>query len=192
MARREELTDAQWALLAPLIPVQPRRADGRGRPLKHDDRAVLNGVLWVLRTGAAWADRPERFPSGSTCFRRFSRWVKAGVMRKLLETLARDLEERGPIDRAECFIDGTFVVAKKGAPTWERPSGAKVRSSWLWQTLLVFHSPCTRLLLRHMKSPLSRLPSLAPAPWDGPDDLSGIAPTTAIHSIKHSRPRASS
>jgi transposase len=77
MARREELTDEQWAMLAPLIPVQPRRADGRGRSLKHDDRAVLNGVLWALRTGAAWADLPERFPSGSTCFRRFSRWVKA-------------------------------------------------------------------------------------------------------------------
>jgi transposase len=192
MARREELTDEQWALLAPLIPVQPRRADGRGRPLTHEDRAVLNGVLWVLRTGAAWADLPERFPSGSTCFRRFSRWVKAGVMRKLLETLARDLEERGQIDLAECFIDGTFVVAKQGVPKWVRPSGAKVRSSWLWQTLLVFHSPCTRLLLRHMKSPLSRRPSLAPTPWDGPDDLLGIAPTTVIHSIKHSRPRASS
>src|SRR5919106_594613 len=98
MARRAELTNEQWALLAPSIPVQKRRADGRGRPLKPDDRAVLNGVLWVLRTGAAWADLPERFPSGSTCFRRFCRWVKAGVMRKLLETLARDLEERGQID----------------------------------------------------------------------------------------------
>jgi transposase len=116
MARREELTDEQWAILAPLIPVQQRRADGRGRPLKHNDRAVLNGVLWVLRTGAAWAALPERFPSGSTCFRRFSRWVKAGGMRKLLETLARDLDERGPLDLAECVIDGTFGVAKKGAP----------------------------------------------------------------------------
>jgi transposase len=116
MARREELTDEQWAILAPFIPVQKRRADGRGRPIKHDNRAVLNGVLWVLRTGAAWADLPDRFPSGATCFRRFNRWVKAGVMREILETLARDLEERGHIDLAECFIDGTFVVAKTGAP----------------------------------------------------------------------------
>jgi transposase len=116
MIRREELTDASLALLAPFIPGRPRRADGRGRPLKHEDRAVRNGVLWVLRTGAAWADLPERFPSGSTCFRRFSRWVQSGVMRMLLETLAQDLEERGQIDLAACFSDGTFVVAKKGGP----------------------------------------------------------------------------
>src|SRR4051812_37417033 len=155
MPRREELTDEQWGLLEPLIPVTARRADGRGRPEVHSDRAVLNGILWILRTGAAWADLPDRFPSGSTCFRRFSRWVKAGVMRQILETLARHLEEVGQIDLSECFIDGTFVVAKKGDPKWERPSGARVRSSWLLQTLIVFPSPCTRLLLVPTKSPLS-------------------------------------
>jgi transposase len=135
MARREALTDAQWARLAPLLPAQKRRADGRGRPLTHDDRAVLNGVLWGLRTGAAWAELPERFPSASTCFRRFSRWVTAGVRRRILEALARDLEARGQIDLAECCIDGTFVAAKQGAPVWARPSGAQGRSAWLWQTL---------------------------------------------------------
>jgi transposase len=143
MSRREELTDAQWAIVEPLIPPPLRRLNGRGRPIKHADRAVLNGILWVLRTGAAWADLPERFPSGSTCFRRFSRWIKAGVLRNILEALARHLEEQGRIDLDECFIDGTFVVAKKGATKWERPSGAKVRSSWLLRTLMVFHSPCT-------------------------------------------------
>src|SRR6476660_3304105 len=185
MARREELTDEQWAVLESLIPVVARRADGRGRPEVHSDRAVLNGILWVLRTGACWADLPDRFPSGSTCFRRFSRWVKAGVMRQILEALARHLEDVGHIDLSECFIDGTFVVAKKGEPKWERPSGARVRSSWLLQTLMVFHSPCTRLLLARMKSPLSKLPSLKPSPWDDPHDLSGILPMTAIRSMQH-------
>jgi transposase len=190
MARREELTDEQWAILAPLIPATQTRSDGRGRPQVHSDRAVLNGILWVLRTGAAWADLPDRFPSGCTCFRRFSRWVKAGVMRQMLEALARHLEETGQIDLSECFIDGTFVVAKKGDPGWERPSGARVRSSWLLLTLMVFHSPCTRLLLTHMKSPLSRLPSMKPSRWDDPNDLLGIAPTTVIRSMKRSQPRA--
>ena len=152
----------------------------RGRPPVHDDRSVLNGILWVLRTGAAWADLPERFPSSSTCYRRFSKWVKTGVFRKILEALARDLEERGAINLSECFIDGTFVVAKKGAQKWERPSGGKVRSSWLLQTLLVFHSPCTRILLVLMKSPLSKLPSMKLSQWDSPEELLGIVPMTAM------------
>lgn len=142
MSKYQRLTDDQWAILEPLLANEASSV--RGRPPVHDDRSVLNGILWVLRTGAAWADLPERFPSSSTCYRRFSKWVKTGVFRKILEALARDLEERGAINLSECFIDGTFVVAKKGAQKWERPSGGKVRSSWLLQTLLVFHSPCTR------------------------------------------------
>lgn len=59
MARREELTDEQWAILEPLIPPLPRRPDGKGRPWR-DNREVLNGILWVLRTGARWEDLPER------------------------------------------------------------------------------------------------------------------------------------
>ena len=190
MARREELTDAQWALLEPLIPETMRREDGKGRPEMHSNRAVMNGILWVLRTGAAWADLPDRFPSGSTCYRRFSRWVKAGVFRQILETLAKDLEERGRIDLSECFIDGTFVVAKKGGPKWERPSGERARSSWLVLTLMVFHSPCTRLLLHHMKSPLSKRPSLKVSPWDEYDDLLGIVPMTVIRTMKSSKRKA--
>lgn len=153
--RAEELTDEQWAVLAPLIPEPPRRADGRGRPWR-DSREVLNGILWVLRTGAAWADLPGRFPPYQTCHRRFQAWVRSGVLRQVLETLAADLAERGELDVTECFIDGTFVAAKKGALGWEQPSAAKVRSSWQWQTALVFLSPFTLRLLRRMKSPLWR------------------------------------
>ena len=80
----------------------------------------------------------------------------------LLEALARDLKERGKLDLSECFIDGTFVVAKKGADAWERPSGAKVRSSWQWQTALVFLLPRVPPRLRLMRLPLSR-PRLTPA-----------------------------
>jgi hypothetical protein len=68
--------------------------------------------------------------------------------------LADDLKERGKLDLSECFIDGTFVTAKKGGGQWERPSGAKVQRSWQWQTALVFLSPFTLQVLRRMKSPL--------------------------------------
>jgi len=191
MSKYERLTDEQWQWIEPLIPPQPAREDGRSRPVEHDDRAVMDGILWVLRTGAGWAYLPARFPSGSTCYRRFSRWLKAGVMRQILETLARHLEERGGLELSECFIDGTFIVAKKGAPKWERPSGTKVRSSWRLQTLLVFHSQCTRILLAHMKSPLCRLHWIKLTPWDDLEELWGIVSTTVIRSIESWLNRAS-
>jgi transposase len=56
-----DLTEEQWEILEPLIPTPPRREDGRGRPWR-DPRDVLNGILWILRTGAPWKDLPERYP----------------------------------------------------------------------------------------------------------------------------------
>src|ERR1700691_6132620 len=109
-----DITDAQWALLEPLFRPK-RREDGRGRPWQ-DTRAVLNGVFWVLRTGAPWADLPRRYPSYQTCHRRFQRWVAAGVLPKILAALRRDLEKRGGVEDVEGFIDGTYVPAKKGGP----------------------------------------------------------------------------
>jgi transposase len=153
MARREELTDEQWSLIEPLFD-QPPVIRGRGRP-RRDERDVMNGVLWILRSGARWSDLPARFPPYQTCHRRFQQWVKDGTLRRVLETLAEDLRTRGELDLSECFIDGTFITAKKGAAKSERPSGARVRSSWQWQTALVFLSPSTRRMLRRMRSPLS-------------------------------------
>lgn len=72
-------------------------------------------------------------------------------MEKILQELVRDLKERGRLDISECFIDGTFVVVKKGAMGWESPSAAKVRSSWQWQTALVFQSPYAAQVLARMK-----------------------------------------
>jgi len=126
------------------------RADGRGRP-RLPDREVLGGILWVLRTGASWHDLPERCPSYQTCHRRFQEWRKAGVFGAVLRALAEDLlRQRGGLDLDECFIDGSFVIAKEEAEGCERPSGATVRSSWLWQTALVFFlAMCTESASPH-------------------------------------------
>jgi transposase len=146
-----DLTDEQWAILKPHIPEEERSPQAkRGRPWR-DPREVLNAVLWILRTGAPWQDLPDRYPPYQTCHRRFQRWVRQGVMEAILRILAEDLKERGGLDVRECFIDGTFVVAKKGASGWERPSGAKVRRSWQWQTALVFLSPYASQVLARMK-----------------------------------------
>jgi hypothetical protein len=112
---------------------------------------VLNGILWILRTGAQWADMPQRYPPKSTCHRRFQEWTDSGVFAKILTALAQDLKERGGIDLSEGFIDGTFAPAKKGATVWAKPKRAKAPKLWASQTLLVFLSPLTQPVLNRMK-----------------------------------------
>jgi transposase len=146
-----DLTNKQWEVLEPLIPDPARRTDGRGRPWR-DSRDVLNGILWVLRTGAPWRDLPERYPPYQTCHRRFQRWNEEGVLDEILRALAAYLKEQGGLDLSECFIDGTFVSAKKGEDQWERPNGARVRSSWRWRTLLAFLWAYTRRALLRTRS----------------------------------------
>ena len=70
-----------------------------------------------------------------------------------LERTCPGLEREGGLDLEECFIDGTLVIAKKGALGWEKPSGAKVRSSWQWQRALVLLSPYPLQVLAGMKGP---------------------------------------
>ncbi|MGH7725481.1 MAG: IS5 family transposase [Candidatus Eiseniibacteriota bacterium] len=108
-----DLKDEQWAVLEPLIPKPHRRPDGRGRPWRHA-REVLNGILWILRTGARWQDLPDRYPSRATCQRRHQEWSESGVFERILHALAEDLRDRGKLDLSECSIDGSFVGAKKG------------------------------------------------------------------------------
>jgi transposase len=75
---------------------------------------VFNGILWILRTGAPWADLPDRYPSYQTCHRRFQQWVRSGVLRSILEVLAQALHDEGYLDLQETFIDGSFAPAKQG------------------------------------------------------------------------------
>jgi len=150
MPSPRDLTDAQWAILDPLIPEPVRRKDGRGRPWRPR-RDVLNGILYMLRSGAAWADLSERYPPYQTCHRRFQQWVRSGVMRGVLEALAEDLRRGGGFDREEAFIDGSFAAAKRAAPGWAKPSAARGARSWPWQTAVVFLSPFARKVLRRMK-----------------------------------------
>ena len=130
-----DLTEAQWEILESLVPEPRRRADGRGRP-RRDRREVLDGILWVLRTGAPWKDLPGRYPPYQTCHRRFQEWSRDGTLERVLHALAEDLYERGKIDITESFIDGTFAPAKKGALPSERRSVAKAPRSWRSRTAL--------------------------------------------------------
>jgi transposase len=109
-----DLTDAQWVVLAPTFRPH-RRADGRGRPWTNA-RAVMNGVLRVLCTGAPWHDLATRWPPHQTCHRHFQQWQRSGRPDRLLQRLAEDLRDRGKIDLSEAFVDATFAGTKKGGP----------------------------------------------------------------------------
>ena len=135
-----ELTKEQWTLIDSLLPADRVRADGRGRPWT-DRRQVFNGILWILRTGAPWKDLPERYGKYQTVHRRFQNWVRSGVLERVLLALAKDLRERGGLDLSECFVDGTFVPAKKGGAWSGKRSGARAPRSWALQTASVFLSP---------------------------------------------------
>src|SRR5579864_5433199 len=108
-----DLTDAQWVILDAIIPEPLHRRDGRGRPWRAR-RAVLDGILWVLRTGAPWADLPDRYPSYQTCHRRFQQWVQSGILKGIFEALALDLRALGLLDVREAFIRRQFRPGEKG------------------------------------------------------------------------------
>jgi transposase len=105
--RRHELSDEQWDRLASLLPAQRPRT---GRPAK-DHRTVLNGILWVLRTGAPWRDLPERYGSWQTVYSRFRRWRDAGIWERVLVTLQADAAHDGTLDDTLVMIDGTSIRA---------------------------------------------------------------------------------
>lgn len=136
-----DLTDAQWDAIKDCIPREELKPPGRrgGRPWRSA-RSVLDGVLWVLRTGAPWVDLPARYPPYQTCHRRFQRWIAAGVFVEILERLWEDLRNRGGIDDVEAFIDGSYIPAKRGALALETHVPVALRRSWRSQTAMVFHS----------------------------------------------------
>jgi transposase len=145
-----ELTEEQWKFIEPFIPKIELRDGVRGRPWR-DPRDVLEGVLWILRTGARWQDLPDRFPPYQTCHRRFQEWIRQGVLEAILQALAEDLLRRGKLDLAEAYIDGTFSSAKKGVLWLVKQSGEKGARSWQSRTVGVFLSPQGLRALRHMK-----------------------------------------
>jgi transposase len=137
MARKQsELTDAQWAKIAPLVPEV--KASPHGGPKPIPNRPVFEGILWILRTGARWQDLPERFPSPSTCWRRLRDWEEQGVWLKAWRAFLAQLDAQGQLDWSEAFADGSFAPAKKGGPASGRRNAAKARSGWWWSTAKVF------------------------------------------------------
>ena len=134
--RQPLLSDAQWKKIQPLLPKLKRHR--RGRPPK-DNRVVLEGILWVLKTGARWRDVPGDIGvSGSVCWKRLRRWDQQGVWLRLWRAFLSELDQRGRLDWRESFLDGSFAPAKKGATESAKPSVERAQSGWWWSTAKVF------------------------------------------------------
>lgn len=115
--KRYELSQAQWERIADLL---PGKASDPGRTAR-DNRLFVNGVLWVLRSGAHWCDLPERYGRWKTLHKRFSRWSKAGVWDRVFADLIKDR------DNQYLMIDSTLVRAHQQAATGK--GGPRIR---LW------------------------------------------------------------
>src|SRR5438552_11144542 len=125
---RWKLNDERWKKIAILLPKNKIGKEG-GRP-RADNRKVFEGILWILRTGAPWAELPKEYGSASTCWRRLKEWEEQDVWLRAWRTLLSELDKNEQIDWSEAFVDGSFAPAKKGALASERPKGAKARSGW--------------------------------------------------------------
>jgi len=145
-----ELTEKQWKIIGPMLPEPAVSAKGGQKPA--DNRACLEGILWLLRSGARWKDIPAEFPSGATCWQRFKSWEESGVLVDIWQKILGTLDEKGRLKWDEVFADGTFSPAKKGVSRSAKPNAARARSLWWWQMVRAYLSACSLLPRRPTRS----------------------------------------
>jgi transposase len=134
--RRYELSDEAWERIEPLMPTQERGGKW------NDHRTTLNGMFWILNSGAQWRDLPERYGKWQSIYDRYRRWTREGFFDQILERLHLSLDEDGFIDWSAFNVDGSNIRAgrdaagagKKGGKTspattpWDDPAEALARS----------------------------------------------------------------
>jgi transposase len=121
--RRHDLSDAQWAVLQPLLPAET----GRGRPHRWARRQIIDGIRWRVRTGSPWRDVPAVYPPWQTLYRWFRRWQRDGVWAQMLAALQAEADARGLI-RWSVSVDSTISRAHQHAAGARRDSHAQKES----------------------------------------------------------------
>src|SRR6476660_5861046 len=169
---RYELSDKEWSIIHPMLPAKPR-----GVP-RVDDRRVLNGIFWVLRTGAPWRDVPALYGPRTTCYNRFVRWRRAGIWDSIMQALAAaqdaavqmiDTSMRRVHQHAACIADSGnqavgrsrggrtsklhVVVDGKGLPVQLGITAGQAHDNRLCSTLLSGLTPRTMVLATEATMP---------------------------------------
>ena len=124
--RRHELTDEQWELVRPVLP--PPREGGPGRK-PADPRQMLNGIMWILRTGAPWRDLPERLGPWQTVYHYFNEWRRQGIYDRIIEALQIRLDGNGQIDWDLWCVDGSSIRASRAAAGASKKVASATRTS---------------------------------------------------------------
>ena len=120
---KRRLTDEHWSRIKGHLPTYVPSAKG-GRP-RANDRECLEGILWLLRSGARWRDIPVDLPSGCTCWRRLQEWAGEGILEEIHGQLLAELGDAGQLHLKELLADATFIRAKKGVKTSAKQSAAR-------------------------------------------------------------------
>ena len=133
---RGDLTDAQWERLQPLLPAQRHGKGTKGGRPSLDHRQIINGILWILRTGAPWEDLPARYGKRSTVSTRYYRWQEQGIWNRIYDALKAQADAVGELDWDLHHVDATVIRAhqhaagaKKGTQQRRHSAGAKVGSA---------------------------------------------------------------
>ena len=124
------IDDALWSRIEPLMPKRRRGKGHRAGRRPHPDRAVLAGILFVLRSGLPWKMLPLEMGcgSGSTCRRRLLAWQRAGVWRRVHLALLTALRRRGQLDLERAIVDSASLRAPRGGKKLDRTQPIAVRT----------------------------------------------------------------
>lgn len=132
------LSNPQWEVLGPLFPKQNFKKGGRPRA---NDRLTLEGIIWVLKTGAQWSEMPEKYGAYVTCWRRLKAWVEDGTWDRMWKILLKMLKKKDLLSLQVSYLDATFSPAKKGDLRSDLLRKARGLKSLSPQTKPVFPSP---------------------------------------------------
>jgi len=125
---RFDLSDDEWLAIQPLLPTGTRGPIRRA----EDDRRILNGIFYIMRTGAPWADLPECYGSHKTAYNRYNRWAKRGLWGEMFEALAASCKD------SLLFIDSTIVKA-------HRASAGALKKGEYWANISAAHAGADRV-----------------------------------------------
>lgn len=161
------LTNELWEVIEPLLPPERDKPKG-GRP-RVPNRAVLTGIIFVLRTGLPWELLPPEMGCGSgvTCWRRLRDWQQAGVWEQLHQVLLDKLGDAGKIDWSRASVDSASIAAKKGAEQQgriQRIKASRARSAILWSTAREYRSRWSAQQLTSMTARCSLRWSIVSSP----------------------------